>query len=449
MVENFDVLRRIYNAFDPFRPLPAKDPAYESLEEVRGDVNILVDLGRGIQFARFARSPICQLYAGHRGAGKSTELLRLAQDLRENQFRVVYFAADEEDIDAEDAQYTDILLACTRHILQELKGADQNPIWTWLQSRMRSLAEILGSNLELENVAIEAQISQLAKITATLRASPTIRQRIRREVEPYTVSLIEALNQYIDQAMAKQPEQTPQRLVVIVDNLDRIPFIFDPDSNRSNHDQIFFDRSEQLKALNCHVIYTVPISLLNSNRAADLQTIYGNEKILPIVMVQTDDNQPHPLGISKLKELIRKRIDLDLPRYALEPDLSQVFDLQQQTLERLCLMSGGHVRDLMYLVQTATRYSDQLPISARAVQRAIGEVRSGYRRTVDADQWEVLAEVWRTKESPNTETHRNLLFRRCILEYREITDDGTPRNWYDVHPLLTGLDEFKAALAMN
>jgi len=31
---------------------------------------------------------------------------------------VVYFAADEEDISVQDAQYTDILLACTRHLLR-------------------------------------------------------------------------------------------------------------------------------------------------------------------------------------------------------------------------------------------------------------------------------------------------------------------------------------------
>ncbi|WP_353736013.1 MULTISPECIES: hypothetical protein [unclassified Okeania] len=44
----------------------------------------------------------CQLYAGHRGAGKSTELLRLKQYLESQKIFVVYFAADEQDIDAED-----------------------------------------------------------------------------------------------------------------------------------------------------------------------------------------------------------------------------------------------------------------------------------------------------------------------------------------------------------
>ena len=96
-----DLLTQIYNAFDPFEPLPAGDPAYVDCAEVRGDTNILVDLGNKI--LRSERM-VCQLYAGHRGGGKSTELLRLKDHLEKEGCVVVYFAADEDDIDPEDAQ---------------------------------------------------------------------------------------------------------------------------------------------------------------------------------------------------------------------------------------------------------------------------------------------------------------------------------------------------------
>jgi hypothetical protein len=45
------------------------------------------------------------------------------------------------------------------------------------------------------------------------------------------------------------------------------------ESGRTNHEEIFLDRSEQLKALDCHLIYTVPISLLYSDQAVELQDI--------------------------------------------------------------------------------------------------------------------------------------------------------------------------------
>ena len=86
-----ELLDNLYNAFDPFEPLPAGDPAYVDCREVRGDEDILTELGR--KMPRIRRNT-CQLFSGHRGAGKSTELLRLKQYLEENKFFVVYFAID-------------------------------------------------------------------------------------------------------------------------------------------------------------------------------------------------------------------------------------------------------------------------------------------------------------------------------------------------------------------
>ncbi len=126
MTSDLEILKKLFNSFDPFRPLPAGDPKYVDCREVRGDGDILEELGREIIFSERLT---CQLYSGHRGAGKSTDLLRLQQDLDSKGYFVIYFAADEEDIDPEDAQYTDILLACTRHLLDALKNnADPQPL---------------------------------------------------------------------------------------------------------------------------------------------------------------------------------------------------------------------------------------------------------------------------------------------------------------------------------
>lgn len=442
-VDQFAVLRALYNAFDPFRPLPAGDPAYVDCREVRGDGEILVELGREI---RLANRITHQLYTGHRGAGKSTELLRLVQHLEEHGFRVVYFAADDEDIDSEDAQYTDILLACTRHLLQDLKGSDDNPIWDWLQSRMQSLAELLQSEITLENLSLDAQIAQFAKLTATLKASPDTRSRIRQMVEPHTVSLIEALNQFITDAMKRTPQETPHKLVVIADSLDRIVPTPAADRDRSNHELIFIDRSEQLKALRCHAIYTVPISLVYSKRGTDLRDNYDTEpQVLPMVMVRDPAGEVYGPGLKKMREIVAKRVynsEGVQPSWGLDTD---IFD-SAATLDNLCLMSGGHVRNLMLLAQEAIKRTDHLPIAKRSVQRAITEARNTFRNTAYHEQWPLLAAVHRNKEILNDADHRDLLFNRCVLEYRYIDDEGELKCWRDVHPLIRGIKEFQEAL---
>jgi len=442
MTQNTEkLLTDLTDAFNPFYPLPAGDPQYVDCGEVRGDDNITLELGRNIQRSK---QMTYQLYAGHRGAGKSTELLRLEQYLKEQGYFVVYFAADEQDINPEDTEYTDILLACTRHLLAAIKDVEPKPLGDWMASRWNDLKELALSEVSFEKLTLELQISQFAKLTANVRNEPTLRQKIREKVNPYTLTLIDALNEFIVNAKNKLPTKY-SKLAVIADNLDRIvPFSKDS-GGRSNLDEIFLDRSEQLKALKCHIVYTVPISMVHSNRAADLSNNYSNPpQVLPMIMVRNPSGEVNPPGLAKMKELIEKRVKQVAPHLSLE---TEFFDTTE-TLERLCLMSGGHVRNLMLMMQEAIKKTDDLPITAKAAQRAITNLRGVYRKTAGQDEWSILAKVSLSNRILNDEQHRNLLFNRCILEYRYLDDEDEMQSWYDVHPLIKGIQEFKEAVAL-
>lgn len=270
MRTSIELLSQLYNAFNPFEPLPAGDIRYVDCQDVRGDADILTELGNKMQLTN---TNTCQLYSGHRGGGKSTELLRLKKYLENRQFYVVYFAADEEDIDSEDAQYTDILLACTRRLIKDLRSiANPRPILNWLQERWQDVKDLVQTEINFESMAIELQLSQFAKLTTNVKAVPQVRQQIRQKINPHTVTLIQALNEFLTEAKKKLPNGYT-KLAVIVDSLDRMVLV--KNEERTNYDEVFLDRSEQLQALDCHLIYTVPISLLYSKRATDLRDIYG------------------------------------------------------------------------------------------------------------------------------------------------------------------------------
>ena len=442
------ILKRLYSAFDPFKPLQADDPAYTDFQAVRGDSNVLEELGTEI--LSLERNSY-QLYSGHRGAGKSTELLKLQKYLNGKGCFVVYFDADEEDIDTQNAQYTDILLACTRNLLKSSlsQSADPRPVLDWLQERAASLSEFVKdlatTKLEFEKLGVEGQIAQFGKLTATLKAVPSMRQQIRDKVNPYTPTLISALNQFIQQAKRHLPEGYSQ-LVVIADSLDRIVPIPQSDG-RSNHEHIFVDNSEQLTALDCHVIYTVPISLVYSRSFLEARNNYGTDaQVLPMVMVRTRDGQIFAPGLEKLKDLINKRVYL-LAKVSASLGLEADIFESAETLEQLCLMSGGHVRELLLLLKAALMRSGSLPISGRVVGRAISDASNTYGMTVNDEEWLPLARVSVSKQLKKDALHRDLLFRRCLLEYRYQTEDGKTKCWYDVHPLIVELDDFQAALS--
>jgi|GEM_PF-728451 len=420
----------LYSAFDFFSPLTANHPSYIDCKAVRGGSDILVELGRTIQRSS---QPTCQIYTGYRGVGKSTELLRLKADLESKGCRVVYFAADN-DIDTEDAHYPDILLSCTRHILEDLKDqANPLPLTNWLKSRWQVFRDLALTEIKFEDLKIEQQISQFMKLTATLRQVPNTRQKIRNQVDSHSIALIQALNEFIAEVMQKL---AAKKLVVILDNLDRI--VPTPRSGeRTNYDEIFIDRSNQLRGLNCHIIYTAPISLVYSNRAVVLRDTYGDCRVLPMVTVNTQDNQVYQPGIEKLKHIVQSRI----ANVATEEKLSlaEVFD-HSDTLARLCLMSGGYIRQLLMLIRSCLTHTDCLPISAEIAQRAIAEARDTYRRIVSDEDWSILVEVSRTKKIRHNEIDRMLLFKRLVMEYRSSDEEL----WYDVHPLLKDAEQFKA-----
>jgi AAA ATPase domain len=447
-----DLLSQIYNAFDPFQPLQAGDPAYVDLRSVRGDGDVLTDLGRRVELAKAKKT--CQLYTGHRGVGKSTELLRLQEDLRSKGYFVVYFAADKEDIEPEDVEYTDVLLACTRHILEDLKDCG-NPetILEWVRGRLVDFKDAI-PELEVEKFSAEASvpsfgwIPQFAKITASLRAVPKIRQKLRNELDAHTPSLVEALNTFINDAKKKLPEPCDD-IVVIVDNLDRITYIKRDESQGSNYDEIFIDRVEQLKSLDCHIIYTIPIAMVYSTKATILEDTYNKPQVLPMIMVKDRDGNVYEEGLAKMKEIIAKRIEQIKTDRNISKALANALDSQLfenvQTLDQLCLMSGGHSRNLMQYIQKAIERTESLPIKSLAVKRAISETRDTYRNAIEPHQWEILAQVAKSKRKPNDDKHSVLLLNRSILEYCFVDEEGEMCRWYDIHPVIYGIQEFKEA----
>jgi AAA ATPase domain len=440
-----DFLTEIYSAFEPYQP-PKKE-VYVDCKDVRGGWEIIRELGRKITRSK---QPTCQLYSGHRGVGKSTELLRLKEHLESQKYFVVYFAADEEDIEPSDVEYADLLFACTRHLVEAVKLRNHNPLVNWLKERWESLKDLALTDISLDSLDLEGQISQFAKITANLRATPDKRRELRQKINANTPSLLEALNSFIKEAQ-KLLAANYRSIVLIADNLDKIAETKE-EGKPSNYDELYLNRSEIMRGLACHVIYTVPISMVYSGRAILLEDNYDKPDVLPMVMVRNPDGSENQAGLAKLRELICRRIE------AIEPNLVNtlegvidgldtppVFD-SPDTLKLLCLMSGGHVRILMQLIQKAIDWTDDLPITVKAAKQAIEEARETYQKSIQEYQWEILARVSHLKQIDNDEEHLRLLLNRCILEYRYYDRDDKLKIWYDVHPLIEDIQKFQDAL---
>lgn len=442
---SLDLLTEIYSAFEPFQP-PVKE-VYVDCQEVRGKWDVIRELGRKITRSK---KPTCQLYTGHRGVGKSTELLRLREYLEQEKYFVVYFAVDDVDIEPNDVEYADILFSCTRHLVEAIKLKNHNPLLDWMKSRWESLKDLALTEMSFEGMDLEAQISQFAKITANLKAIPDKRREMRQKINANTPSLVDAVNDFINEAKQALPEGQNKGLVLIVDNLDRIVEIQE-EGKPSNYDEIYLNRSEMLHGLACHVIYTVPIAMVYSDRVTRLEDNYDKPDLLPMVMVRNPDGTVNKAGLAKLRELIFRRLK------QIDPDLAQAMDGatgltmppmfdSAETINLLCLMSGGHVRNLMQLIQKAIDWTDELPITAQAAKRAIEETRETFRKGVYEYQWETLANACHQKQAKSAPDHLRLLLNRCLLEYRYYDEHDALQIWCNVHPLIEGIQQFQEVL---
>lgn len=427
------LFKQLYNIFNPIRPLEEGSPIYVDCQAVRGDVNSVEELSRVIRFADEENT--CQLYTGHRGSGKSTELKRLVAELEKDDYYVVYFDVLDDNIDPEDARYTDILIACTRRLLASFPTVDSGSVKAWINERMQDVVELGQSGI----VATVDSLGLFTQLATRLKAVPTFRHEIRKKLDPHTPSLLAVLNEFIRSIPLPSSKKG---LVLIVDSLDRIVPI-KIERGQMNHDEIFVDRSEQLKGLACHVIYTVPISMLYSGTANHLGDRYGKVKVLPMVKVRERSSQmAYQPGIQAFKELLEKRLQTASPELTLKS-----FFAEEETVTKLCLTSGGIARELIYLMRSILEYAPpKLPIANKSAQRAIAELRDTYRRMIFADHWKILAEVHAKQAMPNRDEYRKLLYDRCILEYRQLEPDQSITTWHDVHPILVETEEFQSAL---
>jgi len=85
------------------------------------------------------------------------------------------------------------------------------------------LKDLALTEISFEGMSVEGQISQFAKLTASLRAEPTLRHKIRDKVNPHTVTLINVLNEFLEEAKKKLPNGCTQLLLCyILKSLNRL-----------------------------------------------------------------------------------------------------------------------------------------------------------------------------------------------------------------------------------
>ena len=307
-----DVLRALYSQFDPARPLEVEETdLYVNWQEQKSLApdDIKTELARNI-----ARSemPVCRLFTGHRGVGKTTELKRVKSMLENGEAGPPVFVSmlrAEQWMDLQDVQAPDIILHIVRQLVDDLNTVGFSAGHSKFAQFFKDINEQLNREVEPQGLKISAKIVEFSTV---LKEVPFARATLRKLIEGNLPTIYDLVNNQVLTPAREwlKRERGKENILVIVDELDRIPQRVLNDQGLTNQRNIFVDHAGILRALACPVLYTVPVELAYSDAHVPLKTNYGcNIRFLPLIPVARRGGGDHTEGLRALCRIVHRRIE--------------------------------------------------------------------------------------------------------------------------------------------
>lgn len=423
-----ELTNKVFKVFSEKPLTPDQSNLYVPLDDLRGSYNTVHRLAGTIR----ADQGTTQVLAGHKGSGKSTELMRLQKELETGKpnYFVVYCSSDE-DIDRNDIDFTEILFVIVRQMAVQLKlKANITLEPGYFKKRLDSLRGLLGSQVEFEKFDLNLSV---AKISGVIKNSPTTRDQVRKALEPVTDSFLAAANDLIGDATLQLGKMGYAGLVILFDDLDKMIVRPMEGTRHTTDEHLFINRSPQMTGFKCHIIYSMPLTLAYSKHHQTLKNLYGGQlPLVPMIKVKTmpPGGAVYQPGIDAMREIIDARLNSEQIMF------NKVFD-SVGTCDQLIQLSGGQPSVLMSLVKE-TVIADTLPIKEASLNRIRVEGRREFRRQLRRDHWKVVEE-FRTngKYVPDEDedpVFRDLLESRALLQY--VNDE----EWCGLNPFVELLE---------
>ena len=431
-----EALDQAYRALNPDQPLleGEDDAYYVDFSSVRGgqDGDLVEVITRRI---RRASAPEKQIVTGHRGCGKSTELHRLQRHLEKRGYFVVYVDV-ETGLDLNDVDYPDIYLTIAKEVVSQVN--ERSPIAInedllrsveeWFETRVTTKMHVSGRDTK---AGVDAQagvdysfgtlIKLLSSFQAAIRTSNETRTEVRKIMGQQGSVLIQRVNDLVRDAHARLIQDGGDGLVLILDGLEKV--ILRDGESANSHEMLFVHHGEQLKAIACHTIYTMPISLPSSRNVGQ---VFTQLAVIPMVKIFEESGNPCLEGQKLLQEAVLKRTGS-----------SEIFD-SPELLGSLVEASGGHLRDLLRLIRYAIDQTDER-VGRADIDKAIANLTNEYDRLIRDTDLDCLVKINQDHLIPGTDEAGELLFNLLVLEYQN------GERWGDVHPCVLRTRRFARA----
>lgn len=395
---------------------------------------------------RLSRDPdgaLKMLFAGHKGCGKTTELVRLQRDIRED-FVILNFSAVQE-LDILNISYIELFIAAMSRLFKFTREEPRIEVdpkyiehvvdWIGTKEIEEINQEYMGLDVKAEAKA-GSELPFLAKFfaqfTASAKTSSSLKEKLIKKLEPKLTDLIFHCNNLILQIKMQLPKIGKKGLVIIFEDLDK--------ADLEKGEDMFYVHSAQLTQLNCHCIFTFPIALLYNIRFGIIKTSYAEDFVLPMIKVVKRDGTPNEDGIEVMRDITAHRMDTAL------------FE-DEGILRDMILISGGCLWDLFQLIKDAADNAldfDRRSINREDYEAAYKILKRDYEFTIAEDSArEITVDQYfdalkdcatdHRKKPASTDVILDLRNNRTVLSYND-------EYWSDVHPVVRDILKEKGML---
>jgi hypothetical protein len=372
-----------------------------------------------------------QMFSGFRGSGKTTELNRLGNRLRDNGMVVLYGDALQYVNSAAPLDIVTLLFSITgsfNDALQEKGYADQLHEGYW--ERFTNFLTRTNVDLEKMGLKVGGEVAA-ADFKFNLRQTPTFRQRLAEKIAGSLKELSDEVYRFFADALEviRRKDGPDTRVVFLFDQLEQIRGSgLEQEAVIRSVEAIFANHIDLLRVPSFHVVYTVPPWLKTMLPGLTIET-------LPALGVwKNDDDRTRNIDhCNALRDVVIKRFD--------HKNFERFFGCIEANGEcvladRLVESSGGSLRDLLRLNGEAVLSAITIPADETAIQRAITKVRSQFLPIPLSDaKW--LSRVALTRSDALTDrTPQQVARFSLFLDTHLVFQLRNGTEWYDVHPLI-------------
>jgi hypothetical protein len=433
----------IYNAFNPYDPVPLERIDDWFVARPHSPLNWLaVQLDPKKDVSRF-------LLVGHPASGKSTELIKLAAELKKRYEAFVVRVNLEENLDVEKCNPVEVifLLGMAIHkvaaielpdgkkpseaLRQDLEKALMTIVRTDAQKKTLdfSFTEILAGLVCAGAASVYAgPIGAYIVGQAAAKAMDPVRKFFRfsstltneevkkRQIEPKVKDLLVCLEKII----ADVEEKADRNLILLVDGLDK--------PKRPDVIALNFEDQPYLSDVSCRIVYVAPIWIAYHSRFKGVRDRFAVCQF-PNIKLHSRLNQENPDRTSDGWKIMR---DVAYRRIRALGHAAPENVVPENVADRLIRGSAGVMRDFIRLVReaaTEAEIDNANAITYHHAKKALLDLYNQLNGGLRPKHLEILQNVHQfhtlTDEECDDLVHGNLL-----LNYMN------ERDWWDSHAIL-------------